>query len=324
MPKRQRMATKETTPRNVCVYSHSPCVDGLFAALMAQLAMEGSCDNFRHYGVNYSDAWPDPKYSNSIVFMLDITPNPEVLARIAGLSEKVVILDHHKTAMDMYPDNANVPKNVELILDSSQSGAWLSLWYFSEPENNWNDYSFGPDIRRRVLLVQDFDLWKFELGDDTRYFNAGINLLFSSGKSFIRSVEASLAISTPIDDIIKAGRGMEEYRNLLMEEALACTGCMLHVPTASGPKVEVMASYKCGVQDNSSFAQFIADKTGCERTAVVTPLWTKKRVSISIRSQKHDVRTEIAEFHDPSGGGHEHACGFTVDFDTYQSWRVAE
>ena len=46
------------------------------------------------------------------------------------LPDRVVVIDHHKTALESLGDSASLPGNLEVNLDMHHSAAWLALQYF--------------------------------------------------------------------------------------------------------------------------------------------------------------------------------------------------
>lgn len=145
--------------KTLCIY-HGKCADGFTAAWAVWKAL-GDCDF--HPGV-YGEAPPD--VTGRDVVMVDFSYKRSVLVSIAEKANKLLVLDHHKTARedlmglgyiatrwgDFVPSDDPAAR-IGVQFDMERSGAQIA-WDF-----------FHPGIRRPLLVdyVGDRDLWRFAL-----------------------------------------------------------------------------------------------------------------------------------------------------------------
>ena len=136
--------------KNIVLY-HRNCADGLGAAYAAFKVFG---DNANYIPINYGEEPPEVSEKN--VFILDFSFPKDKLIKMKKLANSLVVLDHHKTAYEDLKDLDFA------IFDMNKSGAGLAWEYFHKTE-----------MPKFIKLIQDRDLWKFEL-DDSKFFNDGL------------------------------------------------------------------------------------------------------------------------------------------------------
>lgn len=90
-------------------------------------------------------------YPSDTVYMVDFSLTAAPLVALCERVTKVVLLDHHKTAVEEV-DKVPARPNLEVILDMDRSGASITWDYFHFRER--------PNI---VRYAEDHDLWRFKL-----------------------------------------------------------------------------------------------------------------------------------------------------------------
>lgn len=148
--------------KNKLVLYHANCNDGWVAALQAYNVLGDEAD---YKAMHYGDLIPD---GYDTIYMLDYShwPLPECA--------KVVVLDHHKTAIEAalraghpgdYGDGIHVVNgNLTLFIDPNECGATLACEYFGTRSYWLLDY------------IRDHDLWLFEQ-PYSKEVRAGLSLL---------------------------------------------------------------------------------------------------------------------------------------------------
>jgi len=128
---------------------HGGCADGFTSAWLLNEAYPEAALHPARYGQ------PVIVAKGSTVIMADFSfKRPDIL-ELASYSEKVIILDHHKTAAE---DLVDLPDNVEAVFDMDRSGARITYdWLVG------NGVIFEPEVETLVNYVQDVDLWAKEL-----------------------------------------------------------------------------------------------------------------------------------------------------------------
>lgn len=123
-----------------------PCLDGLFAAYAARLAMPTATLQPAMYGEP-----PSLKLvQGDTVYLLDLAYPAPVLEGWADAGGSVIVLDHHKQAMQ---DLQYLSDRITSTFDMKRSGAVIA-WQYFHPDRP------VPELFR---YVQDRDIWTKEL-----------------------------------------------------------------------------------------------------------------------------------------------------------------
>ena len=100
-----------------------------------------------YYPATHGD--PPPDVTGREVFIADFSYSREVTEDIADKAKKLIILDHHKTALQ------NLEGLPYFRYDVTHSGAYLA----------WR-YLFGEQkVPNLILMIEDRDLWKWKIPD---------------------------------------------------------------------------------------------------------------------------------------------------------------
>lgn len=275
----------------ICIY-HGNCADGFGAAWVFK-NYAGREHDF-HAGV-YQDAPPD--CAGRDVYLVDFSYKRAVVEEICNVATRVVLIDHHKTALD---DLAPLieDKRIEALTSLDHSGAVLAYKWF-----NGNDLSNMPKL---LMHIEDRDLWRFAL-NGTREIQANV---FSYPYDF--AVWDDL-MAAPVDELIAEGRAIErKHFKDIAELVKVCRREMIIggivVPVASLP-------YTLTSDAGHLMATEHASKIG-------VCYWdTPQGRSFSLRSTDDgpDV-SEIAKRY--GGGGHAHASGFRLNYDQLSQFDV--
>jgi len=179
-----------------CIY-HGGCPDGFTSAWLMHMAYP---DIILHKGVYGED--PPCIKPGSTVFLVDFSYDRDTIITLAAIASKVVILDHHKTAVDNLVD---LPGNVDVYLDMHMCGAAITLDHL-EWSTDWGEWATdwdreGQDIsylHTMVFYIEDFDLWKKKL-KDTNAINAFVQsspYTFEAWDSILSSFSHPDSLST--------------------------------------------------------------------------------------------------------------------------------
>ena len=137
-------------PRIICMY-HGNCPDGVAASWVVRefyKKVPGANVEFR--AVQYNDAFELEDFRGAIVYMVDFSVPPDTLKAIAAMAFSVVVIDHHKSAIEKY-EGAELPWNADTFFGKN-CGAFLTWqWFFGNPVPEWLRY------------INDRDLWEWKL-----------------------------------------------------------------------------------------------------------------------------------------------------------------
>ena len=144
----------------LCIYHHG-CADGVAGAWAIREAFrERQYEIEFHPGI-YGEAPPD--VTNRDVIIVDFSYKRDVLLQMADQARHILILDHHKTALEDLGEIKTLPASIDLVFDLNRSGAMIA----------WQQ--FHPDRHAPLLFdhIQDRDLWRFQLAG-TREITAAV------------------------------------------------------------------------------------------------------------------------------------------------------
>lgn len=284
---------------DIVIY-HDKCMDG-FTAAWAIWKHWGDSPEYlpRNYGME-----PNIDATNKHVLIVDFSFPKDVLDGLVadGVASSIVILDHHKTAEEDLASFRCVGcedltlSNVKLALaeygpiisqfDMDRSGAGLAWDFAHDPQDR-------PPL---VNLVEDRDLWRFDLGDASKFLHLALT---SGDTTFARWDD----VDRDIDVFIARGQAIAAYRDSLVDEIVERAACVV-----------IGGEYGIGVDCPYGLASAVGHRLLDEwpdarfAAAIVRGDQT---LSYSLRSRddRADVSALAKMF---GGGGHRNAAGFKV------------
>lgn len=265
--------------RPLCIY-HGNCADGFGAAWVFKNYADREHD---FYAGVYQDAPPDVEGRD--VYLVDFSYKRAVVEAMIGKATRVVLIDHHKTAIDDLAPLIDAGK-IEALTDMNHSGAVLAWKWF-----HGNDLTDMPPLLRHI---EDRDLWRFNL-PFTREIQANV---FSYPYTF-SAWDELMAAET--NSLVMAGSAIErKHHKDVAELVKVCQRRMLigghNVPVASLPYTLVSDAAHAMAQ-GEPFAACYWD----------TP--DSRNFGLRATDEGIDV-SEIAKQY--GGGGHAKSAGFKV------------
>jgi uncharacterized protein len=271
----------------VYVLYHKNCSDGS-GAMFAAWKKFG--DSATYIPVQYKEPVPEME-DGSEVYILDFCYSRAIIEQLNARMSKLLILDHRQTSQ---ADMEGLPYTV---FDMDRSGAMMA----------WN--YFHPDLKAPEIieLVQDRDLWRFDL-QDSRAFSAG----FQEHRQDLSSWELAASESEPgryfLKSIKDRGRSLISYEKTLIEQAVR------HV------KIIWYGEHRVGIVNTtvliSEIGAAICDRFEVDYAMMYT-VQSESNVLLSLRSKIDFDCSVVATKH--GGGGHRCASGAMVDLATLAS-----
>jgi oligoribonuclease NrnB/cAMP/cGMP phosphodiesterase (DHH superfamily) len=263
----------------ICLY-HGNCNDGFCAAwVMRQLF--GDLPKF----MPATHGHRPPNVKGKTVFLLDFSYKRPVMEKLIESAERVIVLDHHKTAkadLDGLADK--YPEKFWYQFDMDKSGGRLA-WEFCTVDKDQK----APWL---VDYTEDRDLWRKAL-PNTEEINAAIT-------SYPHDFEVwDLLDKLPsLDDLVQEGKGIVRYRRRQVERAIDNAIPM----TLAGH--EILA-----VNATSEFSEIAGELAKGKPFGAAWFIRGDGKKQWSLRSDKNgvDVAEIAAKF---GGGGHVRAAGF--------------
>lgn len=272
----------------VCIY-HGNCADGFGAAWVFHTQADREFDF--HAGV-YQDAPPDVEGRD--VYLVDFSYKRDVVEKITELATRVVLIDHHKTAIEDLMPLIN-SKQIEALVDLEHSGAMLAWKWFNGRVDD------APELLRHI---EDRDLWHFALAG-TREIQANV---FSHPYDF--EVWDQL-MATPVSELIAEGKAIERKHFKDIHELIGIVTRRM-----------VIGGYNVPVANLPYTLTSDAGHTLAKNEPFAACYWdTPSGRVFSLRSTDNGLDvSEIAKQY--GGGGHKHASGFRVSFYKASSFEI--
>ncbi len=268
------------------VIYHKDCADGLAAAWCFWKQYK---DSFDYYPGVYNV--PPPDVFDRDVYMVDFSYKHDVMEMICKYANKVVLLDHHKSALDDLWDLAALPNFSMDYATDSMSGAMIAWQYVKDTSGHKRKL---PELLKHI---QDRDLWKFELPHTREIMSA----VFSYEKSMTEYDKLMKLTKVGIKDLVKEGKIIE--RKYQMDLCGLIAQCKRHIE---------FEGYNVPIANlNGLYASDAGSVMSEGYPFSMTYYDTENHRVFSLRSKPTGIDvSEIAAKY--NGGGHKHAAGFKV------------
>jgi uncharacterized protein len=267
---------------------HDNCPDGFGSALAAYLKFG---DKSEYIGVKHQQD-PPAMDAGAEVYILDFSYPRQVMEQLLQQHDRVITLDHHKTAQEALLGLSGV------LFDMNRSGAMIS-WEYFHPDREI------PDLLR---YIQDRDLWHWKL-EGTGEIAAGLQLV---PKEFDRWID--LLTPEGLQQLRQDGATILKYQNKEIQ------GLFKHVYVDSLPPYQAVTGewltgakiplVNCSNHDIvSELCHQMLDRYP-EHPVVASWSRGKATISYSLRSQPDFDCSAIAQLY--GGGGHKNSSGFKL------------
>ncbi|XP_010500980.1 PREDICTED: uncharacterized protein LOC104778273 isoform X2 [Camelina sativa] len=325
--------------KKMAVLYHYPCHDGVFAALAAHLYFSANSipslffPNTVYSPITISQL---PLEEISHLYLLDFTGPPGFVQQLSPQVENVVILDHHKTAIESLGDDASSTcKNLTCVLDIERSGATIAFDYFTQKLidecrgsccKEMNDFK---RMRRVFEYIEDADIWKWEL-PESKAFNSGIlDLKIEYDFNINQSLFQQL-LSLDHETVINRGKQSLSKKRKLIHEALEQS---YEIVLGGGCDEEFGRCLAVNADDEiaelrSELGNQLAEKSknlkfrGIGAVVYRVPeLGDEKKLKISLRSVVEEDTTPVSQRF--GGGGHKNASSFLLSSMEFEHWKPA-
>ena len=265
------------------VIYHADCLDGLGAAWSAFCKLGNQA---RYIPARYGDTMPDFE-PDATLYILDFSYSPQALVTASEHAGRIVLIDHHLTAMEQYDDFFKLqalPENISINFDMSRSGCILT----------WQHFFHDLKPPKILLHIEDRDLWRFKL-DDTREITTALYEKMPINFAEIGTLDLA--------ELLAVGRiQLKQFSGMVRR--LAKTAHSVSVAGQIGLAVNSPSFF------SSDLGQLLAEKSG---SFGMTYQYDggKQQWTFSLRSiGDYDVGHLALSF---GGGGHKNAAGFMLD-----------
>jgi len=316
------------------VIYHANCTDGFGAAFAAWLKLGDEAEYLPMEYLKNTDGVAefhervkiDRSISERDVYILDFSLPKVVMEWLFAHARRVVWLDHHKTAFEMYGlanshrayalDVLNRTTSPHYVrLDNNKSGAMLA-WEYFHPKT---------EVPMLIQHIDDRDRWQFKL-EGSKEFHATL----ASYKPWTFEMwEAYFLVGNVRFNALKdEGRAILRAHNQHVQSALKqARACEIwsFKPFANAPGSVINGFIRYSLNGLAANAPaFLASDLGHElanKSGTFGLVWSMAsdgQTHCSLRSNgDYDVSAIAKAF---GGGGHRNAAGFSTDIDTLMSW----
>jgi oligoribonuclease NrnB/cAMP/cGMP phosphodiesterase (DHH superfamily) len=232
------------------------------------------------------------------IYIVDYSISPDEMRELLKITQDVTWIDHHKTAIEKY---ANFEHKIRGIRYDGVAGCILTYCYIHHMTNRGDgdtkpfNISMTEDAPLFTKLIADWDVWKFEYGDDTRNFQTAFNTYGFNPLS--KLWDELLNSKTLTQDLILQGKIMTVYR-----DSWAKNYMKFGFETIFHGKKCFAVNLGCC---NSEYFKSLPEN---EYEIFIPFIFDGNQYVVSLYSKTIDV-SEIAKTY--GGGGHKGASGFS-------------
>ncbi|GAB2217254.1 hypothetical protein Droror1_Dr00000426 [Drosera rotundifolia] len=329
------MSMTDTTKKNVAVLYHYPCPDGAFAALAAHLYFSATSSPVMFFPNRVYDPVKTehlPLDEIEEAYLLDFVGPSGFIQDLAAKVEQVVLLDHHKTALEML-SNEEEPsriKNVIKVLDMDRSGATIAHDFFKQKlceliPGSGDEAILAEFDRLRKLFeyIEDGDLWKWRL-ENSKAFNSGLKDIGIEFDVGVNPAVFDQLRSLELKSVISEGTASLAKKQKLIDEALDQA---FKISLGRGEYGHCLAAYADSIPElRSDLGHQLACKSrsldllGIGAVVYKVPeLGNDEVLKVSLRSDDEDTTAISQRF---GGGGHRCASSFMLSLPEFETWKL--
>ncbi|ELR96729.1 DHHA1 domain-containing protein [Gloeocapsa sp. PCC 73106] len=260
---------------------HKNCLDGYGSALAAYLKFKMDAE---YIPVQHQEPVPHLK-SESTIYLLDFCYPREVIETMLK-NHTVIVLDHHKTALE---DMVGLIGLKDSVFDLQRSGAMITWQYFHQEKQ----------IPTLFKLIQDRDIWQWRYQETAPVTAALMTVGYEDLEKWLPYLEEEqIAKLTEMGKIILKANTQAVKSQLSMSYLGRLPGKKELIPMVNTPH---LISETCQAMLTAQ----------CYQEYQVVAAWyvQKERVSYSLRSRPGFDCAQIALEY--GGGGHPQASGFS-------------
>lgn len=282
MSNTEQSSTPVSSGKTYILY-HAHCTDGTGSKYAAWKKFK---NNAEYIAVNYGNPIPE-MIPGSVIYIVDFSYPRDVLEALRSLHQRVIVLDHHKTAEEAL-------KGVtDCHFDMTKSGAVLT----------WEHFHPNVPVPALLLDIQDRDLWQFKR-ENSKFVHQGISL--AKGKMDVWDRCATMPSHY--------GKMVDSGKVLLKKQEMSVDSYV-----KNKIKTIKFLGYKVGITNTTDLASEIGNGI-CESKelavdfAICYSITTDNEALLSFRSVGEMDVSEVAKKF--GGGGHQNASGARVGLPT--------
>lgn len=191
------------TPKIIGIY-HKDCLDGTTAAavLLKKFPKVILCPLSHRYTQKELGNIVKETSASTIVFIVDFSLRESDTEKLITKAQEIINIDHHIGAEEMLRILDKKYETFNYIFDNNRSGASLTWIYFYGKKN----------IPKIIQYVEDSDLFRFLLGNKTRYASSYLYSLSGKPREILSLIKKG---EEAVKKILQKGKLIWEYRDEL-------------------------------------------------------------------------------------------------------------
>jgi len=302
------------------VFFHHPCLDGSAAAWCAYQKFGNTA---RYFGVDHGcyqtldDLIVSQVLSHHTVYLIDFVPPLDLVKKLLGKAQKLIVLDHHYTSfMELQGFEA---QNLSTHFDLERSGAGIAWDYFME----------GQERPVFITLVEAIDLRKEDYFKDTNvFFDMAAYLDSLDISSFEQTLKLFGAmIKEDVASFTKQGSSFRYEALQRIEDVLKQTE-YVSLNLGNERDLQKIPFVHGNIYDlGREFSSKLLEKCdGKNRVGIIWYEYKKNFIRFNIRTERGVSAIEIADTikkrYGFNGGGHVHSAVVRMEktqFDIFYS-----
>jgi oligoribonuclease NrnB/cAMP/cGMP phosphodiesterase (DHH superfamily) len=299
----------ESKVHDIVIY-HQGCPDGIAALWCAHTYYKVNDIKFEKLSCPAGKN-PSGDFKNKKILFVDLCPNLDFIIDVSTIANKITIIDHHKSSLDMYSENINLLntlENVEIILKMELSGCQLAWDYFyTTLERPWF-----------IEYIGDRDLWKWALPNSKEISNAFYHCEFINENKLELLDDLYNFSEEQISALVIKGTTIGEVKNRILNTQL----------NQSFEGIFIVGEIKYNVQFGSINRDMRSDLGNLLTKKVLlngdfpdfSIIWnydpTTNGWYMSMRGSENSPDLSIIAKHF-NGGGHAKASGFETNYNPF-------
>lgn len=276
---------------------------------------DGKCAGFWVYlSVGLNDEYPDHSFvemtyakpfpmetirKDEQVYIVDYSISPDEMRQLLQITQNVTWIDHHKTAIEKYQGFEHKVRGVRY---DGIAGCMLTYCYVhhmtqrGEGDIKPFDILMAKDAPKFTKLIADWDVWKFDFGDDTRHFITAFNAYDFEPSSELWHRFFVFPDEMACGSLIQEGITMTTFRDGWAKDYMKL-----------GFETKFEGSKCFAVNLGHCNSEYFKSLPSGKYDALMPFVFDGNQYTVSLYSTTIDV-SEIAKIY--GGGGHKGAAGF--------------
>ena len=264
--------------------------------------IHGDCEFIE---MSYENPFPiDTICPNEQIYIVDYSISPDEMRKLLQITEDITWIDHHKTAIEKYD---GFEYNIRGLRYDGIAACMLTYCYLNHMTRcgfgdiKPFDISMTKDAPMFTKLIADWDVWKFDYGDDTRKFITAFNSydFHPESKEWDKFFYTGFCNDPTFEtELLEEGAAMIKYRDGWAKSYLERFGFETEF---EGLKCFAVNLGNC----NSEYFKSLPEG---KYDAFMPFAFNGEKWTVSMYSTTHDI-SGICKKH--GGGGHAKAAGFT-------------